>query len=396
MKLNKISGNAYLIQLSTIVKGMMLVLFILVSLLTFSGILTSLKPEFRPSSQSVNRATEQMSSATFFRLFSLENRMFLLSTNVQQEWPSLTEAIFNFATNIRVKDPRSFLGRELPGFAIYDGEILVAGLGTDYTNMPIESMPPPETFDPKNEAPLQNIDGTDTQSSPSPIVSDGKNRIYIYFTHTRESFLPYLKGVKDPDLAYHSQINVTKIGDRLEQELEALGIGTYVEKEDIVARLNHKGLTYGFAYQESRNIVQQAMQTNRDLQYFIDIHRDSQRKEKTTITINGESYAKLAFVIGAEHPNYEKNAELAKKLHHLIDKKYKGLSRGVILKQGKETNGKFNQDLSSNSILIEFGGVDNSFEELNRTAKVFAEVFAEFYWQAEQVNASNTSSTSEN
>ncbi|HZG71012.1 MAG TPA: stage II sporulation protein P, partial [Chondromyces sp.] len=106
-----------------------------------------------------------------------------------------------------------------------------------------------------------------------------------------------------------------------------------------------------------------------------------------TATINGKSYAKLVFVVGAEHPNYEKNAELASDLHELLEKKYKGLSRGVILKKGKNTNGKFNQDLSENAMLVEFGGVDNTFEELNRTAEAFADVFAEYYWQAEQVNA---------
>lgn len=49
-----------------------------------------------------------------------------------------------------------------------------------------------------------------------------------------------------------------------------------------------------------------AQSNNRDLQYFIDIHRDSQRKKVTTATVNGKSYAKLVFVVGAEHANYEK------------------------------------------------------------------------------------------
>lgn len=74
-------------------------------------------------------------------------------------------------------------------------------------------------------------------------------------------------------------------------------------------------------------------------------------------------------------------------MHELLEKKYPGLSRGTFEKKGVGTNGKFNQDLSENAILIEFGGVDNTFQELYRTAAAVADVFSEYYWQAEKVNA---------
>jgi stage II sporulation protein P len=132
--------------------------------------------------------------------------------------------------------------------------------------------------------------------------------------------------------------------------------------------------------------VQTAMTNNRDYHYFIDIHRDSQRRDKTTVTINGKSYAKVAFIIGGKNPNYEKNAKLAKELHDRLQKKYKGLSRGVIIKNAAGSNSIYNQNLSENAILMEFGGVDNTFDELNRSADALADVFSDFYWQAEKVN----------
>jgi stage II sporulation protein P len=140
------------------------------------------------------------------------------------------------------------------------------------------------------------------------------------------------------------------------------------------------------AYQESRPLVQAAMASNRDLQYIIDIHRDSRRKDQTTVMINGKAYAKLSFVIGGKNPNYEQNQKIATDLHRLLEKKYKGLSWGVILKKDPGSNGKYNQDLNGKSLLIEFGGVDNTFEELNRSADALADVFSEYYWQAEKVN----------
>ena len=51
---------------------------------------------------------------------------------------------FELATSIDPRDPRTFLGRELPGFALFDTEIVVAGQGVDYTDIPVESAPPPD------------------------------------------------------------------------------------------------------------------------------------------------------------------------------------------------------------------------------------------------------------
>ncbi len=47
----------------------------------------------------------------------------------------------------------------------------------------------------------------------------------------------------------------------------------------------------------SRTVIETAMTENRDLTYFIDLHRDSLRKDNTTIKINNKSYAKVVFVL---------------------------------------------------------------------------------------------------
>ena len=225
----------------------------------------------------------------------------------------------------------------------------------------------------------------DEAKTPSNTTGD-RDVVYVYFSHNRESFLPYLQGVTNPNHAYHSQVNVTNIGDKLKEELEKVGIGTVVDKTDIEAKLKEKGLSFARSYQESRTVVEAAVTQNRDLNYLIDIHRDSRRKKDTTIEINGKTYAKLAFVIGGEHANYEKNLAFANELQKRFDSSYKGLSRGVFTKKGSGTNGKFNQDLSEKAILVEFGGVDNTFEELYNSAEILAEVISDYYWQAERVD----------
>lgn len=390
MKYNRNSSFVVTVQGTSLLNFFMVVALVLLLMFSVSGLITSLNPEYRLKSSSINTATSNINGEILFQLFGTENHALLQALPEKGSDVKLSSLMFKLSTNVSLDDPRSLLGRELPGFSLFDGRIVVAGQGTNYTNLPIESSPPPEVLKEENEADLQNTEGLDENNSdnttnPSQTTGD-KKMVYIYFSHTRESFLPYLKGVTDPNSAQHSKINVTKIGDHLLGQLESKGIGTVVDKTDIMTNLNEKGLTYGRSYDESRNVVEAAITNNKDLTYLIDIHRDSKRKEHTTIDINGQAYAKLAFVIGAENPNYEKNLQLATKIHEKLEAAYPGLSRGVIEKKGASTNGKFNQDLSGNAMLIEFGGVDNTFEELNRSADAFANVFSEIFWDAESVD----------
>lgn len=401
MKKFRGQGIVVTVHATSIVKVAVAFMLFLLLIFSVSGLMTSLKPEYRLSSSSVNNVATNMTGEWLYQLMGLENHYFLQTLPEGSHTPKVTNLMFKLSTNINLDDPRSLLGRELPGFSLFDGKIIVAGEGTNYTNLPIESAPPIEVLKAEQEAALQNTDsidsGTGSTGTEKPPLTTGERKVvYVYFTHNRESYLPYLKGVTDPDSAYHSQINVMNIGDKLKEQLESRGIGTSVEKEDIQANLNKKGLGYGQSYQESRPVVQAAMAGNSELQYLIDIHRDSKRKDMTTKVINGQSYAKLVFVVGAEHSNYESNLKLATELHELLQKKYPGLSRGVIEKKGAGTNGKFNQDLSEKAVLIEFGGVDNTFEELYRSSDALADVFSEYYWQAEKVNQETAQPASEN
>ncbi|QED48699.1 stage II sporulation protein P [Cytobacillus dafuensis] len=391
MKPLKTNGHIVFIQGTTFIKIIGGFLLFLLMIFSISGVLTSLKPEYRLSSSSVNTAANKITGKMLYHFLGWENHHFTKGMDDSSNSPTLTNIFFKLSTNINLDDPRSLLGNELPYFSIYDKEIIVAGEGTNYTNMPFESAPPQEILMAEQEATLQNIENLDNpsgeESSGKPLNTTGDRKVvYVYFTHNRESFLPYLKGVTNPDFAHHSKVNVTKIGDKLKEELERKGIGTTVDKTDVQGNLVKKGWKYPRSYQESRSVVQAATAGDRNLSYLIDIHRDSKRKKYTTLDINGKSYAKLAFIIGTDNLNYEKNVRLANELHKRLDKKYKGLSRGILPQQGPGNNGIYNQDLSGNAILIEFGGVDNTFEELNRSAEALADVFSEFFWQAEEVN----------
>ncbi len=177
--------------------------FFLLLVFSISGLLTTLKPEYRPSSSSVHSAATNITGDMLYYLIGWENHSFLQGLPESAPTPELTQYLFKLSTNVNLDDPRSLLGRELPAFSIFDTEILVAGEGTNYTNMPIESAPPLEILQAEKEAALQNIDGLDGQSGNDstevpPSTTGDRKVVYVYFTHNRESFLPYLKGVTDP------------------------------------------------------------------------------------------------------------------------------------------------------------------------------------------------------
>lgn len=212
----------------------------------------------------------------------------------------------------------------------------------------------------------------------------GKDVIYIYHTHNRESFLPYFNETDKPKDAYHSKANITLVGQMLGKALEKRGVGTKVDSTDIVQELSIKGLDFNSSYKLSGDRVRSARIENKDLEIFLDVHRDSLRKGSTTIEMNGESFARLLFVVGTGHESYAKNLSFTEGIHKLLATHYPGLSKGIITKDSSQGNGVYNQDISPSSVIVEIGGVDNTIEELHRTTEALADILSDYYWHSEK------------
>ncbi|WP_243521781.1 stage II sporulation protein P [Bacillus pseudomycoides] len=378
----------FYVQLTSVRK---LILFVVMMMLaTFfliSMMVTSLK---ETKSAYLYNWLNELSMNGYMYVIGKENHYFTQEyRNLNQDF-SISSFLLSTATNIRFDDVRSFVGKELPGFGRYDTEIVIAGEGTDYSNLPIESSVPLEEVVKERTGETGQVPKTDpNKEKKGPAQTTGKRQVaFIYHSHSWESYLPLLNLTTDPDpnKATSSVTNISILGERFRDQLANEGIGAVNDKTDVGKRLISKGLNSNSSYKMSREIVQEAMAGNQELQYFFDLHRDSARKNVTTKAIGDKSYAKLAFVIGKGNKNYTKNLQLATALHEAINKKYPGVSRGVIQKGFQTGNGVYNQDLSGQAILIEVGGVDNTSEELNRSIDVLAKAFSEYFWQAEKVN----------
>ena len=235
-------------------------------------------------------------------------------------------------------------------------------------------------YPPDDPAPEEMEPGTPPDEA-EPLLPEDPARhktVFIYHSHNRESFLPELgPGAKDPN---HSEINVTLVGKRLARKLEEKGIGAVSSSKDYPSAV--KSYDWNLSYQYSRQTVRQAMAGYENLEYFFDIHRDSQRRSKTTVTIDGKDFAQVYFIIGRKNPNWKQNEAFARKIHEKLEARYPGLSRGIWGKSASSGHGEYNQSLAPGSVLIEIGGIENTLEECYRTADILADVIAEIIWES--------------
>ncbi|CAH2715948.1 hypothetical protein BACCIP111895_03132 [Neobacillus rhizosphaerae] len=307
---------------------MVIFIFLMISLVVISNI--------NFSSLKVNNSIGILSGEKLFlQFFKSENHTFFPEMDKHVLTVSkMTNLAFQIGTTIKPTDARTFLGNEIPGLRMYDTEIVVAGEGTNLTNLPYESAPPMEVLLNERKVAEESLKQGDTPQGNQPIPNPDKKNVFIYHSHSWESFLPLLVGAKIPNEAVSSdeRANVVGLGERLATDLINKGIGVEHNKTNMTQELKKKGWNYKKAYTESREIVQAAAANNANLNYYIDIHRDDARKGITTKTINGVNYARLYFVVGRENKNYLENLELAKALNAELEKNIQGLVEVSSLK----------------------------------------------------------------
>ena len=177
-----------------------------------------------------------------------------------------------------------------------------------------------------------------------------KKTVYLYNTHDNEK--------------YHDNTNISDVTIMLSNNLNKLGIKTVIEKEKCSDYTN-TGLSY---YDISREFIKNNLENKFD--YYIDIHRDS--VSNTKISINNKPYAKILFVLGIDNENYLENKKVLERMNNYLNNEYPGISRGIYEKDKKSGNGIYNQDLGSNVLLIEVGGVDNNYEELYNSTEIIS------------------------
>lgn len=177
-----------------------------------------------------------------------------------------------------------------------------------------------------------------SQSIPvASTKSDDKKLIAMYVTHSDESYIP-----TDGTESINGQGGIYDVARQFRDELQNLGIDVILDES---THLPHDS----GAYRRSRQTAERLLQKRPDA--IIDIHRDGIPDESEyTCTIKGDPASQVRLLVGRSNQNSEVNREFAKQIKAVADKQYPGLIKDIFI--GK---GNYNQDLSPNAILLEFG-----------------------------------------
>ena len=96
-------------------------------------------------------------------------------------------------------------------------------------------------------------------------------------------------------------------------------------------------------------------------------------KKYSTLVYNQKSYAKILFVVGKSSGKFDMVNQLSTELSNRANEKVPGLSKGIMVKKNH-----YNQGICDHTILIEFGGQNNTREEVQNTIEVMSQVIKEY------------------
>ena len=223
----------------------------------------------------------------------------------------------------------------------------------------------------KNET---NYNLDELQLSTDNVNTDNKN-VIIFHTHTCESYTQTENCKYEESGNYRTtnlEYSVSKVGDELGKYLTNYGFNVIHNKT------YHDYPAYNGSYGRSLKTVSDILSKNK-ANIIIDLHRDAMNDETYApkVKIGDEYVSQIMFVIGTDgsglkHDNWKQNLEFAIKVQQKGNELYPGLFKPIILR-----NARYNQNLSSEAVIVEFGATGNTLEEATGASKYLAKVLSE-------------------
>lgn len=200
-------------------------------------------------------------------------------------------------------------------------------------------------------------------------------QVLIMHTHTTESYEPYDRDYYDVNYSARTldeEYNMIRVGNALARALSENGIG--VVHDTTV----HDYPSYNGSYDRSAETVEQWLSKYPTIKVVLDIHRDAIERTvsgetvrvKPTTEIDGKKAAQLMLIAGCDDgtmgmPNWEENLRFAAALQNQLETDFPTLTRPLMFDYRK-----YNQNLTTGSILVEVGGHANSLDEAVYSAEL--------------------------
>lgn len=203
------------------------------------------------------------------------------------------------------------------------------------------------------------------------IAADGSPEVLIMHSHTTESFEPYVREYGDAEFNYRTTdpaLSVVMVGDQIQAQLEQAGIGV------IHDGTIHDYPRYTGSYDRSRVVVKRILEEHPTIKVVLDIHRDAIVSNgnllQPVIDVDGQDTAQVMIIAGCDNgslnmPDHMKNFRFASCLQQQIESDTPGLTRPVLFDYRK-----YNQDLTTGSLLIEVGSHGNTLAQVKRAGSV--------------------------
>ena len=166
------------------------------------------------------------------------------------------------------------------------------------------------------------------------------------------------------------------VGDVMTEVFEKNGIRTYHDTTI------HDYPSYNGSYDRSRVTVEGILEKYPSIKVVLDVHRDAIEREDgeriaPSVTVNGKSSAQVMIICGCDDgtmgmPDCMKNLRTAALFQQYMESNFSGLTRPVLYDYRK-----YNQDMTTGSLLIEVGGHANSLDQALYAGELTAQGISE-------------------
>ncbi len=199
-------------------------------------------------------------------------------------------------------------------------------------------------------------------------------QILIMHTHATEAYTMSGSDVYEESDSYRTtdcNYNVVRVGSEIASCLEAAGFSV-LHDETLYDYPEYNG-----SYNRSLAGVQAYLKQYPSIKIVMDVHRDALVGKdgtvyKTITEVNGEKTAQVMLVMGSndsglEFSTWQKNLTLAIKVQGRLNAISDTLARPINLRTAR-----FNQQLTTGSMLVEVGSHGNTLQEALAAARLFA------------------------
>ncbi len=144
----------------------------------------------------------KVSMQGFVQMIESENHYYGFDYFKQNKRESVGNLMFSIATDLKIKDLRTFVGKEVPGMSKYYSNIIVAGEGTNFTNIPNESSVPIEEVTKEREVAKDKV--TEAEKNNPVQKKNGTKKVKMQYTFT-------IHIVGNPSFLYYQELPIHRV-----------------------------------------------------------------------------------------------------------------------------------------------------------------------------------------